>query len=178
MTIMNSKGFNVPGIPPDLRREETVMQIADSLDYLDKVANDIFNRINSRVADNKARLQKVNDRVNLAHARVEKLKGSNKATKVFACAKYPAGDGIEDYKSLFKDTAGLKEPKHSHYRLQAKHQVVDDRVIREKLLYYNVHLDLKRKKKSGEDKEEGLGGLPKVLPSVSSLLLFNTSENP
>uniref|UniRef100_A0A0B7B4B2 WASH1 WAHD domain-containing protein n=1 Tax=Arion vulgaris TaxID=1028688 RepID=A0A0B7B4B2_9EUPU len=38
MTIMGSQGFNVPTIPPDLRREETIHQIADALEYLDKVA--------------------------------------------------------------------------------------------------------------------------------------------
>lgn len=38
MTIMGSQGFNVPTIPPDLRREETIHQIADALEYLDKVS--------------------------------------------------------------------------------------------------------------------------------------------
>ncbi|XP_041349926.1 WASH complex subunit 1-like [Gigantopelta aegis] len=178
MTIMSNQGFNVPGIPPDLRREETVNQIADGLDYLSKVADDIFSRINKRVAENKAQLQNINDRVNRANACVDKLKGSKKATKVFACAKYPASTSLEDYQSVFKNTGSLSKVKRPHYRCQSKHPPVDDRVLRDKLQFFNVHLNLKQKNKMGANREEGLGGLPRVVPSISSLLLFNTSENP
>ncbi|ESO88459.1 hypothetical protein LOTGIDRAFT_234518 [Lottia gigantea] len=178
MTIMSNQIYNVQTIPPDLRREETILQIADSLDYLDKVANDIFKRITAKVGDNTSRLQKVNDRVRLAEAKVNKLTGSNKATKVHASAKYPIAETLEEYTSTFGKGANLREPKHPHYRLQSKHQNVDDRVFRDKLQYYNVHLNVKKRARDGNNIEEGLGGLPKGLPSVSSLLLFNTSENP
>ncbi|CAL1526222.1 unnamed protein product [Lymnaea stagnalis] len=177
MTIMGSQGFNVPTIPPDLRREETIHQIADALEYLDKVANDVFARIGKRVAENKTHLQKINDRVNLASARVDKLKGSNKATKVFASAKYPAEDKLEPFKTSFTNTDGLREIKRSHYKVQEKHAPVDERVLREKLQFYNVHLST-RAKREPSNQGEGLGGLPKNIPSVSSLLLFNTTENP
>ena len=66
--------------------------------------------------------------------------------------------------------------KHSSYHLQSKHQVVDDRVLKEKLQYYNVHLNVKKKK--DEDEGEGLGRLPRTIDSISSLVLFNSSENP
>ena len=79
-----SAAFEVPLVPPDLRREETIKQICDSLEYLEKVANDVFTRIGSKVADNHKRLRTINDRVNLAQAKIDKIKGSNKATKVSA----------------------------------------------------------------------------------------------
>ncbi|XP_050409917.1 WASH complex subunit 1 [Patella vulgata] len=178
MTIMSNQIYNVPGIPPDLRQEETILQVADALQYLDKVADDIFNRIRKKVDDNTSRLQTVNDRVRLTQAKVDKLTGSNKATKVHAGAKYPASASLDQYSSLFDKGGSLKEPKRPHYRLQSKHQNVDDTVLREKLQYYNFHLNVKKRSRDGDNKEEGLGGLPKVLPSVCSLLLFNTSENP
>lgn len=176
MPVMSHQAFNLPGIPPDLRQEETIYQIVDSLEYLDKVANDIFERITSRVSENGQRLKKINDRVNLAQARIDKIKGSKKATKVFASAKYPAPDQVEDYLNMYRGNT-VREPKRPHYKAQSKPQVVDDTILRQKLQFYNVHLNLKKKKKE-EDQEEGLGGLPKTVPSVSSLLLFNTSENP
>ena len=50
--------------------------------------------------------------------------------------------------------------------------------MKEKLQFYNVHLDLKKTKQDDANSGEGLGRLPRKIPSVSSLLLFNTSENP
>lgn len=176
MTIMGSQGYFVPTIPPDLRREETIHQISDALEYLDKVANDVFARIGKKVAENKASLAKINDRVNLAAARVDKLKGSNKATKVFSSAKYPSVDTLELFRTDFTHTNGLREITHPHYKVQEKHAQVDERVLRDKLQFYNVHLNTRQRK--DHHQAEGLGGLPSDVPSVSSLLLFNTTENP
>lgn len=179
MTIMSDQTFNVPGIPPDLRKEETVHQIADSLEYLNKMANEVFQKISSRVTENRTRIQKINDRVNLAQAKVEKIKsGSNKATKVFALSKYPANENFEEYKILFPshNANGMKDIHRPHYKVQSKHKPADDKTLKEKLQFYSVHLN-KKKHKEGENIHEGLGGLPKNVSSTSSLLLFNTPEN-
>ena len=173
---MDEQGYHIPTIPPDLRREETILQIADSLEHLEKVANEVFSRINQRVVDNRTKLQQVNDRVALAQARVDKLKGSNKATKVFASSKYPTEADAKNYNTLFTTVSNGVQPRKRKYKVQSKHPVSDERVLREKLQFFNVHLNTKSKK--DVDKGEGLGGLPRSVPSVSSLLLFNTSENP
>ena len=55
-----------------------VPQICDSLDYLEKVCNDVFTRVSNRVSENHQKLQSINERVNLAQAKIDKLKGSNK----------------------------------------------------------------------------------------------------
>jgi WAS family protein 1 len=177
MPEMSSQSFNIPNVPPDLRREETVHQIADSLNYLDQVANEVFKRINTKIGENRTKLQKVNDRISLAQAKVDKIKGSNKATKVFASAKYPGADNLEEYQLMFplESTNGLREIKRPHYRVTSKHKGLDDKSLKEKLQFYNVHLKLKQKDDASQ--KDGLGGLPKSIPSASSLLLFNTSEN-
>lgn len=36
--------YTVPLIQPDLRREEAIQQVADALQYLQKVSGDIFSR--------------------------------------------------------------------------------------------------------------------------------------
>ncbi|KAL4226300.1 Arp2/3 complex-mediated actin nucleation [Mactra antiquata] len=176
MPTMNSQPFNIPSIPDDLRRDETIHQIVDALDYLEKVADDVFTRIHSRVSSNQCQLQKINDRVSLAQAKIDKIKGSKKATKVFASAKYPAQDNIDHYNTVFQPDAKLRTPKRPHYHVQEKFRPVDELMLKDKLQYY--HVKGGRKKKEDGSKEEGLGGLPKSIPSVSSLLLFNTSENP
>ena len=138
MPVMSHQVYNVPGISLDLRTEETVHQIVDSLAYLDQVANDVFSRIHNRVAENQSRLQKINDRVNLTQAKVDKIKGSNKATKVFASAKYPAPDVNEVYPTAFKHESDIHSPKRPNYRVTSKHRVVDDELMREKLQYYSI----------------------------------------
>jgi hypothetical protein len=74
--------YSVPVIQQDLRQEETILQIADALDYLDQVVNDIFARVESRIANSKARLEALHRRASLAKMKIEKLTGSSKATKV------------------------------------------------------------------------------------------------
>uniref|UniRef100_K1QHN6 Putative WAS protein family-like protein 4 n=1 Tax=Magallana gigas TaxID=29159 RepID=K1QHN6_MAGGI len=177
MPEMSCQNFNIPNVPPDLRREETVHQIADSLSYLDQVANEVFKRISNKLNENRTRLQRVNDRISLAQAKVDKIKGSNKATKVFASAKYPVSEDLEEYGLIFplQSSNGLREIKRPHYRVSSKHKGLDDKSLKEKLQFYNVHLKLKHKNDASQ--RDGLGGLPKSIPSISSLLLFNTSEN-
>lgn len=74
--------YDVPIIASDLRHEELIHQIADSLDYLDNVMDDVFSRVQSRVSENKTRLAKINDRTRLAHAKVNHIRGRKKATQV------------------------------------------------------------------------------------------------
>lgn len=138
MPIMSGQVYNIPAISLDLRREETVHQIVDSLAYLDKVANDVFTRIHNKVSENQTRLQRINDRVNLTQAKVDSIKGSNKATKVFASAKYPASDLLEVYSTAFKNHSGVQAVKRPNYRVSTKHRVVDDELLREKLQYFSV----------------------------------------
>lgn len=42
--FLEGQTYSVPLIQPDLRREEAIHQIADTLQYLQKISGDIFNR--------------------------------------------------------------------------------------------------------------------------------------
>ncbi|XP_028342512.1 WASH complex subunit 1 isoform X4 [Physeter macrocephalus] len=118
--------YAVPLIQPDLRREEAIQQVADALQHLQKVSGDIFSRISQRVELSRSQLRAIGERVSLAQAKIEKIKGSKKA-------------------------------------------------IKEKLQYFPVCVSTKAEPE--DEAEEGLGGLPSNISSVSSLLLFNTTEN-
>lgn len=100
------------------------------------------------------------------------------ATRVFSSAKYPGPSEENKYSSVHRDNESLSKAKRSSYKLQSRHEPVDDKVLKDKLQFYNVHLNLKKSNQGDESSGEGLGRLPKNIPSVSSLLLFNTSENP
>ncbi|XP_017720109.1 PREDICTED: LOW QUALITY PROTEIN: WAS protein family homolog 1 [Rhinopithecus bieti] len=167
--------YAVPLIQPDLRREEAVQQMADALQYLQKVSGDIFSRISQRVEQSRSQVQAIGEKVSLAQAKIEKIKGSKKAIKVFSSAKYPAPECLQEYGSIFtgaQDPGLQRRPRH---RIQSKHRPLDEQALQEKLKYFPVCVSAKPEPE--DDAEEGLGGLPSNISSVSSLLLFNTTEN-
>ncbi|MGH0162362.1 UNVERIFIED_CONTAM: hypothetical protein FKN15_063459 [Acipenser sinensis] len=206
--FLEGQVYSVPLIQPDLRREEAIHQIADALQYLETISCDIFARVSRSVEKNRTHLQTVTDRIKLAQARIDKIKGSKKATKVFSSAKFPAPDRLQDYSSIFSGAADPSSQKRPRYKVQGKHRPLDEQALQEKLMYFPVCANAKRrsedeteeglgglprnisseklmyfpvcanaKRRSEDETEEGLGGLPRNISSVSSLLLFNTTEN-
>lgn len=169
--------YTVPVIPTDLRREETVLQICDALEHVDKIASDIFSRIGSRVAENQRKLTNINERVSLAEAKISAIKGSKKATKVFSGPKYPSIEEESQYKSVYDNSCILPKTKRHAHKIQSKHPPLDDKALKEKLQYFTVPTT-KNPVGIVQAEQEGLGRLPSHLQSISSLLLFNTTENP
>ncbi|XP_068458602.1 WASH complex subunit 1 isoform X2 [Clinocottus analis] len=167
--------YSVPLIQSDLRREEAVHQIADALLFLETISTDIFKRVSDSVEKNRRQLQSVTDRIRLAQARVDKIKGSKKATKVFSSAKYPAPNRLQDYSSIFIEATDPSSQNRPRQRIQNKLRPFDEKALQDKLMYFPVCVS--KKKKSEDETEEGLGSLPRNISSVSSLLLFNTTEN-
>ncbi|XP_055029829.1 WASH complex subunit 1 [Misgurnus anguillicaudatus] len=167
--------YSVPLIQPDLRREEAVHQITEALQYLETISTDIFTRVSQSVEKNRVHLQSVTDRIKLAQARVQKIKGSKKATKVFSSAKYPAPEKLQDYSSIFTGAVDPASQKRPRFKVESKLRPLDDKALKEKSMYLPVYVNSKQR--SEDEKEEGLGSLPRNVNSVSSLLLFNTTEN-
>lgn len=164
-----------PVIPPDLRREETICLIADAFDYLEATVNNIMGRLNDRVEQNRKKLKEIDRRCAVAQAKIEKLKGNKKAIKIFCSAKYPATEDFTFYSSVYPHQSSFSEMKLSNRRFTSKHPNPDDHVMTEKLQFSDFHFNEHSKRSlTGE----GLGRLPRDCRFVSSLLLFNTSENP
>ncbi|KAK2101374.1 WAS protein 6 [Saguinus oedipus] len=135
----------------------------------------LASRISQRVEQSRSQVQAIREKVSLAQAKIEKIKGSKKAIKVFSSAKYPAPERLQEYGSIFtgaQDPGLQRRPRH---RIQSKHRTLDERTLQEKLKYFPVCVSAKPEPE--DDAEEGLGGLPSNISSVSSLLLFNTTEN-
>lgn len=167
--------YAVPLIQPDLRREEAIQQVADALQYLQNISGDIFSRISQRVELSRRQLQAIGERVSLAQAKIEKIKGSKKAIKVFSSAKYPAPERLQEYDSIFTGALDPGLQRRPRYRIQSKHRPLDEQALQEKLKFFPVCVNTKPEPE--DEAEEGLGGLPSNISSISSLLLFNTTEN-
>ncbi|EMP25353.1 WAS protein family like protein 2 [Chelonia mydas] len=161
--FLEGQTYSVPLIQPDLRREEAIHQVADALQYLQKVSSDIFSRLVE-----KREAQQYNS-ISL------RSQCMGAVTMVFSSAKYPAPERLQEYSSIFagaEDPATQKRPRH---KIQSKHRPLDEKSMQEKLKYFPVCVSTKVHQE--DDAEEGLGSLPRNISSLSSLLLFNTTEN-
>ena len=81
--------YNVPLVSSNLRPREMIIQMADTLDYLNEVTNDICSRINEKINHDRARIQNINQRVEIAQAKIDKNVGSRKAIKLFSSSRFP-----------------------------------------------------------------------------------------
>ena len=185
---MAVQNYNVPVVLSELRREETLLQISDVLEYVEVVANDIFNRISNRVAAERDKLAEINSRIILAQAKVDSLRSAtSKATTVLSPPKYPAAKTVEPYQSMFSDVdRRMNNVRYKKKEIESRMPDVSRLSIKEKKNFdlfkssLNSQLTDTRVQltMSTVDDAEGLGSLPEYLPSVASLLLFNTSNNP
>lgn len=160
--------YNVPVIPENLRREETIVKIAECLVYLQEVSVDIFERINQRVEKNQKYLSNISERINTAGAQVKKLSEVKSATQVFSSSKYPATNLNKNHVSIFKND----QPLHmKRFNVEYKNVNVKDEPM-ESLLFYHV------KVKDGKiNNRKGLGKVPRDIRYLNDLLLFNSGKN-
>lgn len=103
--------YKINLIPNDLSVEETILQIADTLDNLNGIVDDVFTRITSRIKLNVDKTTKLQERIDVSRLKIEKLAGMQKAIKVFSSAKYPAAIVHEHYQSIFDTNEYQYEPK-------------------------------------------------------------------
>ena len=81
------KSYEVPIIPNDLRREETMVHVIGALNQLSKISTDIFSKIGSKCDEFQGKIAGINQRVDIANAKLEVLKATKKATVVFSSAR-------------------------------------------------------------------------------------------
>ena len=72
-------------VSSDLSHQETILQIVDALDHLDKITNQVFSKIQTKIDENAAKLTSLDQRVDLADLKVKKLSEmKNKATCIYS----------------------------------------------------------------------------------------------
>ena len=170
--------YNILILSQNLRKEETLHHYADAISHLDAVSQDVFKRVSERVNKNRETLMNIQKRITDVEAKINMVKGSNQATQVFSAAKYPAPSTMKEYESVFTNVQhSLQQVNHRYHKLKSKINVYNDSQLQEKSHMYQVP-EQKNRSGSADNDDEGLGKLPKNCKSVSSLLLFNTNENP
>lgn len=93
-------------------RIETMKQMLDTIQHLEAVSADIFNRISARVDEHRVGLQSVQQRTAAAKERVKQIAGRKQATTIFSPTSYPAREPKLDYPTLFEGTTARTPTYH------------------------------------------------------------------
>lgn len=56
------KEIKIPIIAQDLKQDEVCIRAIKTFEYLDKVVDEVFNRIDARIAKNMTRISEINNR--------------------------------------------------------------------------------------------------------------------
>ncbi|KUF91336.1 hypothetical protein AM588_10003085 [Phytophthora nicotianae] len=188
--MQTSQVYAVDRVYGDLQPQFVAKDVLKALSQLDAVVGDVFNRLVHKVSQEKERVAAVDKRIQVCQAKVDALtarRTSNKPTTVFSTSKYPAPKQLPLPKTLFHDKPYADAPPlvpdaddDTHFlpaeplppaqRGQHVAEVVE--------LFEKVNEYQKTQQPEADMEKEGLGRLPEYIPSVGSVLLFNSGENP
>ena len=150
----------------------------DALADLDSAINSVFERIAGRANEQRAQLHALSTRLAVASSQVEYVKTLNtKATLVHSAPRYP----MTDFPSCapLHATADPQKLLHTRFYLQGSPMLSPEGANASEIRSLAIEAVSSDKGKSSSSvQHEGLGRLPDHLPSVSSLILFNSLENP
>eukprot|EP01117_Protostelium_nocturnum_P013942 TRINITY_DN5255_c0_g1_i4.p1 TRINITY_DN5255_c0_g1~~TRINITY_DN5255_c0_g1_i4.p1 ORF type:complete len:449 (-),score=120.25 TRINITY_DN5255_c0_g1_i4:640-1986(-) len=169
--------YQIPIVFQDLRKEESYIQLFHSLQTLDGVFDQVFTRIGRVINEEKSKLNSISVRLSAANAKVKEISKSSIAVTVLSPSKYPATEHLNYFKPIHSDSEAIRVPKACekestnfskipHLPSQFISNPGDCLILNE----FNAFED--------ELDDDGLGRLPEKIPSVSSLLMFNSVESP
>lgn len=169
--------YKVPVVPNNLRHKETIIQIADALNYVSQVFDDILLRVNKSISEKQNQVTQLKGRITIVHQKVVKLTQTKKATQVFSNSKYPVSNMNDRYKSIFS----IKDKETAQTMLKRIKFKLKDPMLNEQqtnvLQFY--HVKIKNYLNGPRNASlEGLGQFPSNAQLVNELLLFNTYKNP
>lgn len=177
----------------DLETVDSVKTLVAALSHLDRVANDVFDKINTRVSSYRTQVGSINARIEAAQKQVARLsENTGRATVVIATPRFPGADEVKHYESVFAGMAYASEPpelfdeaEEDESALPAEPAQAINTGAKERdhlRLYWGLQSDEAAKEQEPLDDQGeakgGLGRFPTHMPSVSNVLLFNSNENP
>lgn len=149
--------YEVPLVSAHLRPQEMISQMVDALEYLDQLSHDIFLRVSLQVQEKRERINRIQRRVEAANSKINSIKGSKKAIKIFSISQFPA--------KLKSEAAGVfRGPKVAIKKAESKTEITNVNVDSGVIFYPNSNAATSK--------------LPFPPPpkSVSELLVFNSED--
>lgn len=175
--------FKAEFLAQDLRQDEMIHQILDSVEKLESVFHQVVNSFDDKIKSFQSRIDDINKASHLVQLKIDKLKQTgSKVTKVFSNYKYPANSCFQEYQSLFKlnSNHGFSLNNSNKTIIKSNHVPFDEEVLKEKIQFFNVQKEKKEPKLEEADSNySSLGPIPwQRISNIGSLILFNSSENP
>ncbi|UXI14505.1 hypothetical protein NH340_JMT00448 [Sarcoptes scabiei] len=172
-------------ISEGLRREELILQIADRLNLINSYSNSIFKSISERLNDVQHQLKDINHRSEICSKKIELLKSEKKAITLYSNPKFPkkpsrkSAEFIGTIRIDAEDLIRLKRFDKTHPIIESSHVPYDDDCKLKSQFYIYDDGSKKYHCMSGPISEYLTeSDIPwQSMSSVSSLLLFNSSEN-
>lgn len=175
--------IEVPLVQDDLKYPETLIQIANTLDILDQSVRNVFDHVNKSIGRTRQSLRSIEARNNVVCEKIESLKKIQKSVTILSKGKYPyesnSGSG-DNYAIDFTVTPKVEPLKLRVDRSESESQSRKSEPsgdIENKLKFYHVKTDDMLRRNVELVCEDSLGPLPSTIDSITSCLLFNTSDN-
>lgn len=177
--------YDIPVIQPDLRHEETIIQIANAFDLLQQVITDVFDKVDDRIKLNLKTVQDIDVRIDKINRKIDELSNDYESVDIQSPYDYPA-------EKLFKDipmTLTMSNRKaitlNRQYHIESGPDSNISKSYEKKLQFYYVRQPKNSTSSAGSVSskdahaylESGLGSVPSYIDSINALLLFNKSEN-
>lgn len=161
--------IEIPLISQDIRPDEVSIRAIKTFEYLDKAVDLMFDKIDARIAKNMTRISQINERMKKAGDKIEMLKKSKKAIRMYSPARYPI-ENPPRIKPTFdsKSFSSLGEI-NFNYKLDLPLESVQFKQYSDKLSFFH----LKRSRQQVPPK-------PNVIfntSSINSLITFVNNEN-
>lgn len=85
----------------DVSSPEAIVDVIYALNMLSSTVDDVFSKVESRIANENSRLTNINGRIDVCEKKVKSIIGTSNAITVFSTAKYPAPKILPVYPALF-----------------------------------------------------------------------------
>lgn len=177
--------FDIPVIQPDLRHEETIIQIANAFDLLQQVITEVFDKVDDRIQLNLKAVQAIDVRIDKINKKIDELSNDYESIDIQSPCDYPANKIFKNIPMTLTVSNRKSINLNRDYIIDSGPDCNISKTYDKKLQFYYVRQPKKATSSSGSASskemhvhlESGLGSIPSYVDSINALLLFNKSEN-
>lgn len=161
--------IEIPLIAQDIRPDEVSIRAIKTFEYLDKAVDLMFDKIDARIAKNMTRINGINERMKKASEKIEMLKKSKKAIRMYSPARYPIENPPRIKPTFDSKSFSSMGEINFNYKLDLPLESTQFKQYSDKLSFFH----LKRNRPQVPQK-------PNVIfntSSINSLITFINNEN-
>ncbi|KAG4066612.1 hypothetical protein HA402_007248 [Bradysia odoriphaga] len=177
--------YDIQIIQPDLRHEETIIQIANAFNVLQQVIADVFDKVDDRIKANSQTVNEIDLRIDRINKKIDELSNEYEFVDIQSPYDYPAEKIVRDIPMTLTPSNRKPISFNRQYTVKSGPDSNISKTYEKKLQFYYVRPSKNSPSGSGSVSskeahtymERGLGSVPAYVDSINAFLLFNKSEN-